>query len=242
MNRNCFFMLAVRGAPLLLGIAAALAEPLRHSIPEPMVFDLVRPLGARRGELEINTLAHRTYSPGAPLAWAPEVEYAFADGYSAEFELPFEGSSLHEFKAALQGTIGVAAGERLIHGWQAIGRLNRGHSGWSADMLHLAGYSMNSSWSIVTMQGMRKVSHGAQGQWAGIVNPSIFRVVSPAWTIGVETNLILGRSALRQQLVMPQVQIQTGSGWLLQTGAGLEARPFTGVRPAFAIRLTKVLR
>jgi hypothetical protein len=27
------------------------------AIPEPMIFDMVRPLGARRGELEVNALA-----------------------------------------------------------------------------------------------------------------------------------------------------------------------------------------
>lgn len=31
-------------------------------VPEPMVFDMVRPLGARAGELEVNTLAQTRLS------------------------------------------------------------------------------------------------------------------------------------------------------------------------------------
>src|SRR5687768_4202682 len=64
-------------------------------IPEPLVFDLVRPLGSARGELEANTLMTRSSKTGQ-FAWAPEIEYAFANGYAVELELPFENSSLEE--------------------------------------------------------------------------------------------------------------------------------------------------
>jgi hypothetical protein len=61
-------------------------------IPEPMVFDMVRPLGARRGELEVNVLGlvPLKRDGGAPaIEWAPEVEWAIRDGFAVEFELPF---------------------------------------------------------------------------------------------------------------------------------------------------------
>ena len=88
-------------AGLALGLAGAAAHASLggHAgyphIPEPMVFDMVRPLGAQRGELEINTLAQRNLSgSGSRTEWAPEIEYAFMDGLAIEFELPFENSEL----------------------------------------------------------------------------------------------------------------------------------------------------
>ena len=49
-------------------------------IPEPMVFDLVRPLGALKGELEGNTLVEIPLAQTDPsdpsVFWAPEVEAA----------------------------------------------------------------------------------------------------------------------------------------------------------------------
>ena len=45
-------------------------------IPEPMLFDLMRPLGAERGELEVNTLVRPSVGRNATgVAWAPEVEW-----------------------------------------------------------------------------------------------------------------------------------------------------------------------
>ena len=54
---------------------------VKPRIPEPMVFDLVRPLGAARGELEVNSLFRLPVAREGRLLWAPEVEYTFADGY-----------------------------------------------------------------------------------------------------------------------------------------------------------------
>lgn len=74
----------------------------RLRIPEPMVFDLVRPLGAPKGELEVNSLFRMSEFGGrAVLQWAPEVEYTFADGYGVEFEVPAENGQLEAYKFAL---------------------------------------------------------------------------------------------------------------------------------------------
>lgn len=47
-------------------------------IPEPMVFDLMRPLHARAGEVEVNTIG--ILPPGGRLKWAPELEATLLDG------------------------------------------------------------------------------------------------------------------------------------------------------------------
>lgn len=89
-------------------------------IPEPLLFDLVRPLGARKGKLEVNTLA-QINNNGGPLAWAPEIEYAFADGLAFELELPTENSSVTDYKIAFQGTLSHNFNNpNLIQGWQVI--------------------------------------------------------------------------------------------------------------------------
>ena len=94
-----------------------LTEDHALHIPEPMVFDLVRGLGAGKGEFEANVLAEfpldRTAS--REIEWAPEVEYAFADGLALEFELPFEDGELEGYKGAFQWTIGRPGGGRFIH-------------------------------------------------------------------------------------------------------------------------------
>src|SRR5690606_33047962 len=69
-------------------------------IPEPLAFDLVRGLGARKGELEVNVLLEVPVG-GVP-HWAPEVEWALADGAALELELPIRGTELEAIKFASQ--------------------------------------------------------------------------------------------------------------------------------------------
>jgi hypothetical protein len=50
-------------------------EPAAVHIPEPMIFDLVRGLGARRGEFEVNVLTQVPLNDTRSRAveWAPEI-------------------------------------------------------------------------------------------------------------------------------------------------------------------------
>ena len=66
------------------------------SVPEPLMFDLVRGLGAKKGELEINALADfpLNNTSSRNVEWAPEVEYAVFDNLAVELELPFENFEL----------------------------------------------------------------------------------------------------------------------------------------------------
>jgi hypothetical protein len=92
------------------------------------------------------------------------------------------------------------------------------------------------------MQGVRRTQSDGGAQWAAIVNPSVFRSLNRRWTAGVETNIVLADAGVKQRLVMPQMQLQAGSGWIVQAGAGIEMLSSSRPRPAFAIRLTKVIR
>jgi hypothetical protein len=68
------------------------------------MFGLVRGLGARQGELEINTLAdfplNNTSTRG--VEWAPEVEYTLFNNFAVEMEFPFEDVDLEAYKMAVQ--------------------------------------------------------------------------------------------------------------------------------------------
>ncbi|MGB5229070.1 MAG: hypothetical protein WBN55_12465, partial [Eudoraea sp.] len=108
-------------------------------IPEPMVFDLVRELGARRGELEINVLAVFPLSSNSShfVEWAPEIEYAIWDNFAVEFELPIEDGTLEALKVALQYTFGKSKSGRFIHGTQFMIEKIRNKAKWDFSLLYI---------------------------------------------------------------------------------------------------------
>lgn len=126
------------------GAEDASAEDDQPRIPEPMVFDLMRPLGSHQGEFEANVLglipiASRGGANGDPdalglpgngLEWAPELEYALMDGLSLELELPFETTQVAAYKGGAQWTFGKAFGNRFIHGAQLIIEYERQPARW----------------------------------------------------------------------------------------------------------------
>jgi hypothetical protein len=148
-------------------------------IPDPMVFDLVRPLGAKRGETELNTLVptpltrktQRVDDASDPLGlvrrspdrqgieWAPEIEYVLTDGLAFELELPMENISVEAYKVAGQATFGTLWNHRFIHGAQAIAQYNRDPRLWTTTWLYLAGLRIDKTWSIFGMFGPR-FEHG----------------------------------------------------------------------------------
>jgi hypothetical protein len=193
---------------------------MRPKIPEPMVFDLIRPLGAAKGEFEVNSLFRQPLAgPSRKLLWAPEIEYAFLEGYGIEFELPLEGAAVDSYKVALQGTLPGPAPARFIHGWQGVGEVARHEHRWQADAMYLAGYRWNRQWSAFSMTGLRR-EHMVHSRNAFIGNYSAFRTQSKLVTMGLESNL-KGRGVTgRGVLLMPQthlrwerVSLQFGLGW-----------------------------
>lgn len=190
-------------------------------VPEPMVFDLVRPLGARRGELEVNVLAQQPLRSGR-MEWAPEVEYAVADGLAVELELPMEGGRLAEYKAAIQGTLGTSGDGTRVHGWQVIGRHDRHSRRYGADALYLIGAEFRDGWSAFGMAGVRQTADDDDALVA-LVNASVFRDLTPRFTLGVETNTEVedGRVRLR---VLPQAHVDLATRVTLQIGAARDVR------------------
>lgn len=211
-------------------------------IPEPMVFDLVRPLGAQRGEMEVNVLGvvpliRRTRTFGEvpdpqgviprsrtlpTVGFSPELEVAVMDGVALEFEVPFEDGRLAAFKPALQVTFGTGLDNRFIHGAQVIGQYETEGRVWAPTAVYIAGYRFNPVWSMMGMAGAR----GEFGENTGksrvelLFNLNVFADVGPRLVAGLETNygqLIAGHAAV---LIMHQLHYAWKKRWVLQAGIG----------------------
>jgi hypothetical protein len=214
-------------------------------IAEPMVFDLVRPLGAQRGELEVNSLAlfpmHRTIGKPTgqthPIDWAPEIELAIADGLALEFELPFEDDRLQEYKLAWQYTFGTALEERFVHGLQNIIVYDRESGNVVPTLLYLFAFRIDDYWSMLHMVGLRTEIGGDDraARTEQLVNLNLFRDVSDAVTLGLETNYAQQLGGPFELLVMPQMHWEMTDHWMLQAGVGMQfterfSLPLAGMR------------
>src|SRR5690606_5928830 len=145
-------------------------------IPEPMVFDLVRGLGARRGELEVNTLGLVEIDRGTSrFVWAPEVEWAFADDYAIELELPMVDRHVEAVKLALQGTLPWRT-RRTIMGWQVFGEVGLDRGASDVVAVYLLGHRFDSMVSSLLMVGGRADLDPDEGLDGGafIANGSLF--------------------------------------------------------------------
>lgn len=209
-------------ADFIEGDAAHSSSELR--IPEPLLFDLVRPLGAKKGELEVNTLAQQARGSGA-LEWAPEIEYAIADNLAIELELPLENSSLTDYKIGLQGTFERLSEpsriSHMIHGWQVIAKKDREKNTYSADALYINGMRLNDQLSTLNMIGYRRTTFGSQGRSAILMNNNLFHDFSPQVTLGLEINHEIHEGGQWRYSVVPQIHYDFNRHVTVQAGAGI---------------------
>lgn len=232
MPRWCLSVLLLAPLP-----AAAQDAP---DIAEPMVFDLVRPLGAKRGELEINALAQRNLSgPNRAVEWAPEIEYAVADGFAVELELPLSGRRVTDYKLGLQQTFGLINNGRGIHGVQYLGLWNREHRRWDSSLLYVIGNRFGPRTSTLTMIGVGDVGAAGPQTRAFLLNHTSFYDVGDRTVAGVEVNLRIGHE--RSTLIMPQVQQDLGERFQLQAGLGASRHDGDSWRPRAGIRVVRQL-
>lgn len=201
-------------------------------IPEPLRFDLVRGLGARRGEFEANVLMSST-GPFDGLHWAPEIEWAFADRHALEFEIPMHNRNVEALKIAVQGTFREQY-PVFIHGWQFIGEgVLAGAGEFTA--IYIAGRRFGSRFSMLGMLGP-SLRVDAAGLTADLVlNPSVFFDVGERTTIGLE-NIARLRGKHSQVTTLPQIHVQLGRHFRLQAGTGVVFLAGS-IRPTFSLRL-----
>jgi len=202
----------------------------QDDIPEPMVFDLVRELGAKQGELEINVLAEFPLSSTSSrhIDWAPEIEYAIWDDFAVEFELPIEDTTLEALKLAFQYTFGKSKSGRFIHGTQFMIEKIRNIAKWDFSLLYIPAYRFNETWSILAMLGLRQqVGSDSQNKTTTLLlNATIFAEISKRVTVGLEFNNSdpgnFDEEEELELLAMPQVHIEFSDHWSLQSGVGGE--------------------
>jgi hypothetical protein len=202
-------------------------------IPEPMLFDMIRPLGGRQGELEANVLATSRLDGHAP-EWAPEVEMAVADGLAVELELPMTGARVDAFKLGLQGTFGTALQGRFVHGVQYLGTADRAGR-WGSSLLYLAGMRHDRRWSSLTMLGLK--SRTTTSRPVTLINHSLFRDVGRRTTAGVEFNRRGGADG--NWLLLPQLHRRVGSETVMQAGAGIDKPRGSRATPLASLRLVR---
>ena len=198
-------------------------------IPEPLMFDLVRGLGAKQGELEINTLAdfplNNISSRG--IEWAPEIEYALFNNFAIEFEIPLEDNELEAYKMAVQWTIGASKNNKFIHGVQVISESYTNDDILELNFLYVPAYRFNSVWSAIGLFGVMLES-GADSPEKNhtiILNASVFADLNEHTVLGVEfnntnpTNQNIDDNSM-ELLILPQVHYEFDYGFSSQLGIG----------------------
>jgi hypothetical protein len=226
-----------RGCFVGLGLALC-STPVRAAPPseaheqvhvrEPMVFDLVRGMGAKRGEVEINALVRRDVAQQR-LHWAPELEWVVADGVALELELPAVEDRLEAVKLASQFTLPRLRRRGFISGIQTIVEIPLLDHPTRFTGLYLAAMRVDRL-SLLTMVGPRFDS-----SFAGVVNFAMFVDVDPRAAVGIELDSVLGASP--ELMVVPQLHVQVNRRFRVQSGAGVGWSAHAGASVMFAIRL-----
>jgi hypothetical protein len=220
---------------------AAHGEELAAQVPEPMVFDLVRGLGAHRGELEINALGRpplNRFSDRA-IEWAPEVELAVHDGVGLELELPFSNGHLEALKFAGQVTLSGLMRRRFLHGVQGIVEKELDRDGVELSLLYIPVVRFSDTFSALSMIGGRAlVGGGEEGRGETLlVNTTFYAEPNRETAFGLEFNLAVPRGGGATLLVMPQVEHEFDHHWTVQAGAGVELGGGEDARLTGALRL-----
>lgn len=190
-------------------------------LPEPMVFDLVRGLGAREGELETNVLLVTEVRDGqASVDWAPEVEWAVLDGVAFELELPMVDAELHALKAAGQVTI-PSPDPGFAHGVQLLTEVTV--ADWQPQ--YAAMYLLGGRVGPVTVFGMigarSRSPHDQLATWDIIANPTVGVDLHETVTVALETNAAFGLDERVRVLLMPQLHWQIVQRFRIQIGGGV---------------------
>jgi hypothetical protein len=188
-------------------------------IPEPLVFDLVRPLGSPKGELEVNLLANQAGNSNT-LNWSPEIEYVVSDGLSIELELPHSQKKIQEYKFGLQGTFGKLLNNNMIHGWQVIARKVEGSNIYYGDALYINAFRVNPTISSVSMLGLRSATDKSFIKDTVLLNAAIFFKYSSYVNYGIEINNEFSSRQNWGYRLTPQIHYSLAKNQALQVGVG----------------------
>ena len=204
-------------------------------IPEPLFLDLVRNLGSRQGELEVNALAATSFRRDPSVRWGPEIEYAPLAGWGLELELPMT-NRVEAIKPGTQVTLGSLAARRLDFG-VLVTHEQHIHTPTSFTVLSLVtGVRFTPRISSITIVGpTTALARGDHPTFGGILSPSVFYQVNKNIILGVELGLRIDGDGRSDQLALPQLHVNVEKHVNVQVGVGVlheaeETRPFTALR------------
>lgn len=209
---------------------------LRLKIPEPLVFDLVRPLGSTVGEIEVNTLA--VMGRDGRIRWNPEIEAVVLPWLALEFELPMENTALETYKLAAQGRLKRIGSVKSPYsqGWQAIYEYGRLGNPSELSAVYISAVRWSPAISTLSLNGWRTAWGEGKREHAALVNNTIFWQRERRPVLGVETNFRVGTRRF-SSLLMPQIHVALPGKFSLQCGAGAERTMARVWGPAVAARL-----
>lgn len=199
------------------------------SIPEPLNFDLVRGLGARQGELEINSLANfpLNHTSSRTVEWAPEIEYALFNNFAVELEFPFSDLDLEAYKMAIQWTMGNSKNNKYIHGIQVIAEKYIHDDILELNFLYIPAYRFNEVWSAIGLFGVMLESGADSPENSStiLLNASVFANLNDHTVVGLELNntdptFQRVDDNEMELLVLPQVHYEFDRGFAVQFGLG----------------------
>ncbi|MDR4517684.1 MAG: hypothetical protein MRK00_09920 [Nitrosomonas sp.] len=199
-------------------------NPFRNApidLPEPMIFDLALPLGSARYDYEFNTLVQYDFE-GNAVKMNPEFEFAFANGYSIELELPMENTAVEAYKFALQGTFSFLNTKKFIHGWQYYGEYIKHTKEIENNLFYVFGYEFNDKWSTLNMLGLRLTDFSAHGHAEKLINSNLFYSFTKDLIAGVEINWESRPNRPDTTLVMPQMHVKLTKQAKIQFGFGMK--------------------
>ncbi|WCL49991.1 hypothetical protein [Leptospira sp. GIMC2001] len=224
-------------------------------VPEPLNFDLIRNLGAKKGEIEGNILT--TTSKGNATIYSPEIEYAFLDNHAVELEIAMEESFLKEGKFAYQWTMGTIG--YYQHGIQTIAKLSKKGNGETYTALYLSAYKLNDSISFLMMNGFETFSGKSyQGLNVNIHdrynleepkipknvksnrylwNGNLFYDMDETWIFGLEINYRTDFKKESEIVILPNTKYHLTKHTSFHLGLGLNQELDNKIyKPIFVIR------
>ncbi len=218
-------------------------KPPAPEIPEPVFFDLVRPLGSLKYGTELNYLLNPS-TRNAPTLQVIEYEYVFADWRSVELDLSYFNGNLQILTPFYQRTLGVGPRRNWIHGYQLSLDLYlrsgfvggsptyifswkpREESNFSttffvgANRALIGGFEAPRSLSAFAPPAMGGNTDSTYGAWRPTFNADFFYKFNERWTIGIENDLFFASGKAGEYLSFPFVTYEAGEHAFFQLGGG----------------------
>lgn len=188
-------------------------------VPEPLFIDLVRNLGAVKGEWEINTLMAHSQGYFRDVNWAPEIEWVIKDGSAIEFEFPMQGERLNAYKVAFQQTLFKAPESSTLHGLQWIYETNKEFTHSEGTLFYILAHRLSHELSTIILAGAKSNLEAYKGT-AVIWNQSFFYNHSREVDLGLEVNFTSAGLGNKFVQVVPQVHLALKRGYKIQFGWG----------------------